>query len=313
MAANYKRDWWLWPITVPTSARTIVLEEAGGAATSVSIAAGVYYTHRDSSIDADYPSLFLALETALNAAGLTNTYTFSAQTPTESVAQLKAGVRLTGVATSDGTPASVNFSLNFSSASFTLDPRVLGFDADRSTDASASGNTDAFALDSPLTVFGTWRAFSLFDGIAADKRGDERTLLIDSHDRPSDRYVLPWYEERYRTVKYMRVNAAHVYRYAAEQESYAHVGKLETNDTHNAFYHVWRELKFDNAPCIIVHNVGDEWDLQVDTYDSEAVKRAEKADDSFRKWTGEPARRAGEFYDLEIDLFIADDLPGYFH
>lgn len=308
MASTYQRDWWLWPIVVTSSNNSFVFTETGGSTFTVTIAAGTYYTHRDSSIDTDYPSLWLALETAIGAESTTNTYTFSAQTPTQSVEQFSAGIRLTGTA---GT--SVEFSIDFSSGSFTLDPRLLGFPSTQSADVTAVAEGSDHVLDSVFTVFGTWRAFSLFDGKAAEKRGDERVLSIDSHDRPSDRYPLEWFEERYRPVSYQRVYAAHVYRYAARDLGYATVGKLAQNDTHNAFYYIWRELLRDDNPVIVCHNVGDVWDLQVDTYDSEAVKRAGSFPTSFREWTGEPVQRAGEFYNLELDLFIDDDINGYFH
>lgn len=308
MAATYARDWWLWPIIVTTANNSFVLTETAGSTFTVTIAAGTYYTHRDSSINATYPSIWLALETAIGAEATTNTYTFSAQTPTVSVDQLTAGVRLTGTA---GT--SVEFSLDFSSGSFTFDPRILGFPSDQSADETATSDGTDYHLDSEFTVFGTWRGFSLFNGEAADKRGDERVLSVDSHQRPSDRYTLEWYEERYRTILYQRVNAAHVYRYAARAQDYALVGQLGQNDTHNAFYWVWRELKRNNDPVIICHDVGDEWDLQVDTYDSEAVLRAGEFPNSFREWTGEPSRQAGEFYDLRIPLYIDADINGYFH
>lgn len=311
MAGAYTRDWWLWPITITDAENDgLVLTESGGSTFTINLDGGTYYTHRDSGIDSDYPSLYLAIENELSAEATTNTYTFEVATPTESVDQLTAGVRLVGTA---GT--SVDFSLDFSDVSFTLDPRLLGFLDTQSTDVSADAIGSDFGITSKYTVFGTWRAFSLYDGQAAEKRGDLRTLGIDSHDRPSDRYTIEWYEEeKYRQIIYERVNAAHVYRYAARQSSYAVVGKLAQFDTHNAFYHVWRELKRDSDPCIIVHNVGDTWDLDVDGYDAEAVKRAGEFSTSFREWTGEPVKRAGEFYDLSLELYVDADIgEGYLH
>lgn len=306
MAGSYERDWWLWPIVVTASTNGVVLSESGGSTFTVTIEAGTYFLHRDSSQESTYPSILTAIETALDAEATTNTYDFEVATPTQSVDQLTTGVRLVGAS---GAP-SVSFSLDFSSGSFTLDPRVLGFLDTQSADVTSVAHGSDYAITAEYTCFGVWRAFSLFGGEAAEKRGDLHTLSIDSHKRGSDRYTLEWFEEEpYRTIIYEKVHAAHVYRYAARQSSYAVVGELAQYDTHNAFYHVWRQLKSGRA-CIVIHNVGDTWDLQIDAYDAEAVKRADSWPTSFREWTGEPVNQAGEFYTLRIPLYVSADIGG---
>lgn len=297
---SYSQDMWVTPIVITSANNSFRLYEITSTAERiVTIAAGTYWLHADSAYTSEFPSLYLALETALNAVA-TNTYAFTSSTPTSSAQQTACGLTLTGDVE--------EFSIDFDDADFTMSPGWFGFRA------SGAPTSSTLAIASPYTIYGHWWTNTVdVNGRASTKRRDREREISFSHDRPADRYGIEWYDDYTRQVVYEFVPAAHIFEVAATDSAYAATGRLATNDTHNAWETIWSSLS-RSQQVIIVHDVGTGFDITDLTAGyAEAVLLRDESQAQQLSSTFTLTRAAGEFYTIDVNLWIVPDasLPGY--
>ena len=293
---QYAQDWWLTPIEITTSNNVFRIVENSIARTAT-LAAGTYYQHRDSTYHAGgYLSLFLALETALNATA-TNDYTFRPCTPTSSPNMQAAGVEIV-------TTDALTFTLDFTNAGNTLPAKYLGWD---STDTAAAAKSHK----SKKCAYGRWcsRTIVMDEHAAVRKRSFAALDIAFSHDYPRDRYPLEWDDYRVRTIRYEYVQAAHIHERGAntmQQASWAGIGFRDGN---NAFETVWRSM-MRSEKIIIAHDRAlGTWDGTLTT-NSEVIQTLGLEPDF--ESVAQEIQANGELYRLNLRLWIEPtQLVGY--
>lgn len=308
MSNPYSKDWFLFgqqlAINGTRENATIVFTEStSGTKFTVTLAeSGLYYPHKSSS--SEYPGLFAALKTAIDAESTANTFTFEAATPTDSTKQLYSGVQLVG--DSDA------FTLNFSDPAWSLDPRLLGFPADQSTDVSSSTAGSNEVVRSEFMLFSMWRSVCLNGANhASAKRRDKSIAVNDSHDDEEDRFSMVWKTKKLRPIRYQFVKAAHVFAGAADEADFAVVADVAHGDDHNALEYLWEAFR-KNQKVIVCHNVGDVWDLQFLTHTYEVLRRRGDWSDTFQGWLSDQIL-AGERYSVTLDCTVIDNKTAYGH
>jgi len=296
----------LFGIELDSTNNTFVFTETGTATTfTVTLEAGEYFTHNDTdgSVSA-YPGIFAALETAIGAEATTNAFTFDVTTPTESTEQLYHGVQLVG--------DTATFSIDFADASFTMDSRIFGFPATQAADVSAISAGATFVVQSAFQIFAQWRSVCRHgDNHASEKRRDRRMITEDSHQDEGDRFVLVHKSQKLRPMRYQFVRAAHVWAEAASEEDFAVVGDVATGDDHNALEYLWLAFR-KNQKVLVLHNVGEVWDLKVSTHTWEMVKRSGVWADRFMQFL-RVKNRSGENYSFTVETAVLDNVSVYSH
>lgn len=291
---SYLRDDWFAPIIIDSTNNGFVLEETTGGAGSmaITVAAGTYYMHLDSTLHAaGYLSLLTAIDDALTVAGANNTYTWEVATPTSSTSQNNAGLLM---ARSGG--SSDDYTVKFADASFTMDERWFGF-------ATGASNTAATAgiITSPFTMRTRWTSHTLTDGAASDKRAFKQREIMESSDRVSDAYQVEWNEDTIRRFVYDYVPAAHVHDSRADNAAYATTGELATGDDNNAFETIW-EAASRLGEVIVSHN---HVSLDPTTGGPYEIIRFNDADQrrGFSRCVN-MTNTQGEFYTIDVDAYV---------
>lgn len=292
----YSQDMWISPVTLTSSNNKFRVLEDGVTERIVSITAGDYWLHADTAYNSSHPSLYRAIKTALEAVSSYD-YNFYSETPTSSTSQLKAGLTFECV-----TPA-VDIAVDFDDADFTMDPRWFG---EKST-SLWSGN-DAYT--SAYTIYGNWYSNTIDSvGRASNKRRDRFREISYSHERPSDRYAIEWYDDYTRRIVYEYVPAAHVFEVAANDSIYASVGRLANGDTHNAWETIWSALS-RGKEVLVCHDISTTFSLVGLSNADVCLMRDEDQARSLSS-TVTLTRSAGEFYTVDVDLFLTT--VGYDH
>lgn len=295
------REKYLYPVTVPSDARSIVVTHEGVDHT-VSVAARDWYVHAETA-SGSYPGLLIALSTALSAA-TGSTYVFLPATPSKSPSQVWSGLVLANI-------ASASWSLKFSDPGFTLDPRLLGFSGGQSEDVVASSGTHKLLatsvtlVRSDFTYLGAWRSWTRLASCrgALEKMSRPVAERAVSSSRASNRRVLTWYDERVRSMKYSWVPGAHVRQGMASKPSWAMAGQLGLRDMHNQFEDLWQALAAGKV-CRLVHYERDEpLDL---FYSSGGEAVALRGDDAMSDFGNVATRmpKAGDCYSLSFELTV---------
>lgn len=286
----YGLDRWIGQVTITAATRTIVMSEAGGANFSVNIPVGDYWLY-DGATVGGYPSFFAVLLAAIHAANGSNVYAFRPITSPHS-AYAFGGLELYRVSGSD------SFSFKLNSLSWTLDRRILGFDAD---DTTVINSDSAARIQSRRTVWGQW----VPPTIAADKRCDttHETYAAQANGRAIG--VYEWASDTVRRFEYLRCPAAAVRRSrAAELPEYAErVGKAY-GDTH----HTWQDLHEQAAAggvLLVLHNDGHT-SMTLEGASWEAVQLATQEQRASFEATLREASRMGETYDVVPTVHVLD-------
>lgn len=286
----YGPDRWIGSITLTSTTRTLVMSEAGGAPFSVSLTAGTYWLYAGVQVGG-YPAFFAALLAAIHTANGANTYGVRPITSPVSPAPW-AGWELYRVSGSDA------FSLRLDSGSWTLDRRVLGFDAADTTRA----DSDALArIQSRRCMWGHWVPLD----IAADKRADSLTegYSASSTGRPTSVYV--WANDTQRRFEYLRLPAANVRRSrAAELPEYASRASKAYGDTHGTWQDLWEQAA-GGGVLLIRHNDGAQ-NLTLSGSSWEALQLATQEQRASFEATLREATRMGELYDVIPTCFVLD-------
>jgi hypothetical protein len=290
----YMHDMWLAPVTITTANNKFRVFEDGTTERIVTVSAGEYYLHADTAYNTAYPSLYLAIKTALEAVSAYE-YDFSSQTPTGSGQQSNAGCKLTSDASA--------LVVDFDDADFTMDPRWFG-------ETSASLWTGDTEYTSQFTIYGTWYSNTIdVAGAASNKRRDLYRQITYSHDRPDDRYALEWYSNYTRRIVYEYVPAAHVFEVAANSSIYASVARLATSDTHNAWETIWSALSRGKS-VLVCHDIGTTYSMIGLQNVDECLLRSEEQAQTLSS-TATLMRSAGEMYMIDVDLHLVS--VGYDH
>lgn len=299
---TYSQDMWLRPVVLTSANNKFRLYEIGSAhEVIVAITVGTYYLHADSVINQSaFNSLYLAIETAVNAVATSNTYTFTNATPRASGGQTGVGLALS---------ADVEeFSVDFADADFTMDAGWFGA---ISTENVTSANK---RIVGRYTVLHQWYLNTISSyAQASNKRSSVQREISYSHERPSDRYAIEWYSEKTRPIVYEYVPAAHVFEYGAKEQIYADTGRLALNDVNNAWETIWSGLSRDEI-IFIVHNVDSKWNLRdvLGAGGLESVKLFGENQARDLDSTITLTRAAAEMYTISVNLWLGD-FQGYAH
>lgn len=280
----------LWPITIDGT-ETITWDEAG-TPRSTTIAAGTYYAHRDSTLNADYPSLYLAIAAAMNAiSGGGYVFDIGVDTPTVS--------------------GGLNFGLTIFTASpsavWTWQPAgtinalgVMGWATTDSNTLATSG-----VVTSPRTYRGAWRSPQ---PPTRWKLRPEAILAESStyHER-ADVYYYDSGDRATRTVEVQYVCAGHVYQYRVLMPDYAAAADLATDDGNNALELVWRGGNRGQDLIVVWYDDADDLDLLADgngRFDIMRMADVRQMREFERMLRTQ--RVAGEVYEVSMELVRVD-------
>lgn len=316
----YTQDIWLTPITITNSNYSFrFVEDPNGVAVPrvVTIAAGTYYLHNDSSLHAaSHLGLYVALTTAINAVA-TETYSFEVTTPTLSTGMTDAGllIRATEVTEPD-------FQIDWGHASMTMDPAWFGWRTGKgglvsSNVVTSSSDGGTQKMEGNYTVLGRWYTHTL-DGVhaAEDKTSDTLKNTRFSHARTSDAVAIRWQTDTIRRYVIRWVKSPHIFNSRADDSDTAWLlaSDLVASDIHNAWEDVWDSLS-DLGEVLIVHNVNGAADLQVDpsTSDWEAVRLPDEKGARSLGDTIKRVQNGGEWYDIDISLWVNPTYANYGH
>lgn len=302
---EYGPDRHYYPVVV--SSTSYLYFEEGGTTVSISISAGRYYLHRDSSRDSTHKSLLLFIENKLNNnANLANTYQFFANPPYPNDGGSPDNSSL-GLMRTAGTAMGWGFS--FGSYNWTFDPMYLGIPDDQSADIITSATVLEDELFMPQMNRGKWRSFNMIDGAASDKTADPFKYIKQSTKDAKRGRRQKYYERDKRSFRYDLVPGAHVWPHRANDQASAKTGSSKTGDNNNAFYWYWdaaSEPDSDTqlgAEILIVHDEGDD-DLLVDSHPYEVVRwNNEKQLQNFRACL-DLKRTRGEMYEVTFDTLV---------
>lgn len=281
MAIPYSYDRWIAPTEVEDSANVV----EGGAGTAT-VTAQTYWPYFAPEVTG-YPALFTSLSAALTTAcGVA--VSLEAASPTTSPQAPLTGLRLR---------ASAAFSLSFSSPSFTLDPRLLGFGAGQSTDVASVVQGSDHVITSPFGIWPVW----VVPRVASAKLADVRH---EQYGAEGSRYR--WRTRNTRTIEYQSLPAAAVRRTrAAESSVWAKNAGLGYEDVHGNYQVVWDEGLSKGLDVILVHNEGRQ-DLMVTSHPYEVVRipLTEDAASRFSAVVTDLERQRGELYDIAIPIEV---------
>lgn len=285
-------DWWAGSIDALTDDNNQLVITHTSTRYVVTVLKDVeYWMHADSG-ETTYDGFYDQLKSDISSDAGGLAVTIAAATPAKSTQQEAGGLQIS--------TSSTAFSLDFSDASWTLDPRLLGFPADQSTDVASTSNR----IIPPFTRYMTWRSSTILDGIASYKRKFPMVEARVSHDRPTDRFALIGEAQSIRQMEYEYVMAGHVFEEdAADLIDYANAARLAQGDTHNAFETIWARLQ-KNKSFLLIHDT-EHWSID-DVSGAEVVV----ARDVKRQLSDVARRRstAGEAYDLDFEIYVLETL-----
>lgn len=300
------RTWIVTKVILTSANNTFRLNETGvggNGVFSVSVAAGEYWLHYDTSSHAEFPSLYKALVDAINLTGVGNGYEIEANTPTLSPQAWGAGLLI-------GVNAVIAWQIEAGNAAFTMDPAWFGLGA--KTYVAELRADSSYSVDSEFSIEGVWRSTgAAIDGTPTNARSRPTKIATYSHNDPDARFGMIWKRKRQRTLEWQMVPAASIHRYN-DQDAYYRLADKGTGDNGGSLEAVWDKLA-ENEEVIIVHNV-DVWDLQIDTHASELARLTNTNDMDDMESILSVQRANGEYYTVSFDVTIkASSLPGYQH
>lgn len=228
-------------------------------------------------------------------------------------------VRPAGYSTEEGIRiinADRAWSLDFSNAEFTFPPEVLGFPSDIDTDvASTFIGGVGHVIDSTQSHLGSWLPFTVADAEAMDKRSWTQGEVYASTDEdyPETAYVAMRDLRIYRRYSVEFVPGLRVKGGAARgrDDDYretarvgAYTGSLDDDGDELAFDTFWRAV-YGGREFVVVYVDGR---TEIDPPEG-LVELCRLSGDSARNDVsaiyGDPVRAGGEFYSLDMTLFVA--------
>lgn len=239
MADYYNdRDTFRWGLLIDTNTNSIVVNEGSGDVT-VGLDQGKYFHHFDTNLASDYDSLASHIQSKLNNNGsLSYTYDVSYNPPTTGSWTSSEPVGLNFNASSTG------FDLVFSSSNFTLPPEYIGWDRDRNSDASTSGND----LTSRFTVYGMWHPHR-----SADNHRRQFNSIQQSSDSGDESYSVKWDDPENRNNFYQDIDSPFVYNNRSTESTEREGNPIGDGDRNNALEDMWRDVN-DGSEIIVSYN-----------------------------------------------------------
>lgn len=227
--------------------------------TEVSLTPGIYWTHFDTGIVANYPSIYQMICTRL-ATVYGGSWTVEPITPAGGI--LRTGVRLRKVGGS--APTQIDFSQTTQ-----LIQRVLGFSG------SESGLVafDGYNLNGKFSAYGSWSPWSFFEGRAESKDSYMERITNWSSTHPEAAQAVIWRERRFRLLSYPYVFGSYINQNRADYSYAANLAGLVEGDKNNSLENLWMNAGRDITDIIVVYDM-EELDLLVDDHEYEIVKIA---------------------------------------
>lgn len=316
--AAYAADTYLTPITIDSTNNVfVVTEDPAGTPTvlTVTLDAGTYYLHADSSFNSTKSGLFWAIQKLLSdgtTAGLgtlsgtpaNDDYAFEVAAPTSSTGMTNNGLALRatdGVSTTD-------FEITFTAAGFTMSPRWFGFASDSpgADVASSTSGSDEVATMAAATRH-RMVTRDAGTGHAVDKRRHHYKDTQFSSGRPSDSVAVVWDEGYFRIIRYEDVYGVDVHQKRGAESDWASTRTRLTGDWHATWYDVWDALSV-GEDVIIVHNSSN--DLQIGTHSYEVVRLW--ADNGWDQFAQQQFRQ-GDWYAIEFAVWVNESQSSYDH
>jgi len=296
---TYAADVWLRPIVIDSTNNVFRFVE-NAVVKTITLAAGTYYGHADSTYVATYPSFYLSMAAAITA-GAASTYTFAPATPTLSTAQTNRGLTLTSSPVAD-------FTIDFSNVACTMNGNLFGY-LNTETAVSVSG-----VATSKYCLLGAWRNYSLggINSQASDKRSHQVKNITYSHERPVDRYGIEWNTDTNRPIVYEYVPSGGIFIFSALESEFAATAGLAQYDENNAWEDIWVWLARSDD-VIVVHDVGTAWDWLLTTAEVVLLADVGQAQDILA--TARRSRTTADLYTIDIETQVkpSTGLPGYEH
>jgi len=235
-----KPDWYYPPIDVGSDEQTVVFfEDDGGGAQSAqtTVTAQTYWmihSFPQTTPASGYPAFFTEVESVLNAASPTGaSYEISAaETQTDSVPPSSTSSRPIGIkVVADG--GSTDFWWDFSDASFTLPPELLGFPPEYAQTAEP----EVVAAGSIRSNFGRWTPIVRREWDGASRKpvpeAQRRTARSDEDRKRS--FSLQIDETRYRRrIIYESVGATSIRAGRADLSGYPALDEVAQGEQNNA-------------------------------------------------------------------------------
>lgn len=296
---GYKREKFLPPLDIIAGENDqFDVDENGGAiSTTVTVPPGTYYAHRDVSLDPTYPSVFLAIENALNTnATLTGTYTISVGTPDLSTEQTDRGLTVTATGVTD-----FEFARDATTERISIS-RILGM-ADQAVGYPSVGTT----WTSPYTYQGAW--VNMVER-QSDYAPPQRVIFYSTEYTERDDAYAVDYGRRgprgLRNYKYFFLPAANVWRYRADRLRYANAGQLAQYDTNNSFEDMWYQMSDLRDVLVVYYEETDALDLDVSGLAYEVVRgQIEGEAQDFSDVASEQLRGA-EHFRLDFSMIVKE-------
>lgn len=296
----YGQDRFFSEFEVTSSDNQLVINDPDDGEITASVSTGSsYFNHLDDGGNALHGSAFLkALETAINSAATTNTYTIASNTPSGSDLT-KSGI---SISSTGG-----DFTLKFSDASTTIDPRWIGWGESQSSDVGAAN-----PVQSPFSLYPVWQSHNQLDNAATDKRKIPHQNIQLSGDDVQQAARKKFLERDRRLFRYEWIFAGHVKENRATDQKSADNAGLPQGDVHNAFELFWRAATEGDeneklVRIVIVHDRGGEGYENVYDDDHEELVRLADAD-QIRSADDiiDDMNMAGEYYSIAFLTDIED-------
>lgn len=313
----YTPDTFYCPITIDSTNNVIVItEDPGGTPTviTVTVDAGTYYLHDDSSFHATAKGLLHTIKTLLNSgttAGLgtrsgtpANTYAWSVATPSSSTGLTNNGLKLSSTTSTD-------YEITWTGAT-TMLPEWFGGVTAAFDDASVTSGGDEIITWARATRYRmcTRDILDISGGGTGCAVTKIRTYYKDvrwSSQRPSDSVAVVWDEGYFRDIVYEDVPGVEVYRERSGESEWAGTTDRATGDGNATWYDVWDALAVGGT-VLVVHNSTS--DLQIDTHAYESVRFWEPTPwDQFAQQLYAP----GDYYRISLRLWADPDASDYDH
>lgn len=297
---TYNPDRIVWPFSPAADELQLVFDEDGMTFTvDVDPAVQTPILLSDTNFGAaDYDAFASAFEAQLNAAA---TGTYEVQTATPAGADV-TGCGLAIVKTSSGSV--LRFRLRFDQAATTIDPRLFGYAAGRTTTTPWSNDSSpADRVIGPYSTYYTWTA----PRSAHDKRRQPTRVTFRSDSRV-DSYSNAWVTDLRRRLQYRFVYSPHIWPQRGQIAAEASAAGLNTGDAHNGIFDLWEHLAA-GGEAIIQHN---DTSIGSGATDYELIKlHGPDLRDDF--WAGLSDVDGGERYDLQWQVQVDPGVSNYAH
>lgn len=225
----------------------------------VSLTAGTYWAHHDSTLNTTYPSIYIMIASRL-AAVAGGSWEVLPYKPAGYA--LRTGVRLRKVT---GTAPTL---IDFSETS-PLIQKVLGFSG---TESGTKAFEGAY-LNGEFAAYGSWSPYSFFEGKAETKDSYMERVSNWSSTHPEVAETVIWRERRMRLLSYPYVFGSYVNQNRSQFDYLAEQAGMAKNDMNNSLENLWMVHGRDLSDIIVAYDM-DDLDLQVTTWDYEIVKLA---------------------------------------